>query len=399
MGQADGLAPPGFTNTHNSHFKAYLDSEVLVTVLSHNVLLDMGQGGLKDCFRSEDSHSGRLQQISRIWQGLLTTTRSTAVIDRHLTAACNAMCVFLECACSSVLPYVRDFGMSKDTWLQCFEAILESFEEAKVKPMRQVLITLATLLTHHPDQVLSSSIQQEVMTKMARIVLLGEAGNMKAALVVIELFIRRVSSFDDVLLSVEYCLHGKRVEWSRRLASFGVEKAVDDLLVSGSMSGVASNEPEWRATTAFVVALLMALLSRDTQSAAIALYKTYATALIESGRGNHLYSMSTSKQEEKSEAGLDDNFKRSSQSPWILLVQAFLEIYPAAVTPFTDFLFPAIFKQDPNSYREYADTLQKDACNLINLLAVVQVGCHMGLERGKPSLPFSFNILQSISNP
>lgn len=368
---------------HNSHFKAFLDSGAVVAVLPQNVLLDMGQGGLKVYFSSEDGHLDSLQQLSRIWQNLLNTTRSTAVTDSYLTAACNAMCVFLECACSSITPLVRTFGMSKQTWLQCFEAILESFEEGKVKPMRQVLTTLANILNCQPDRVVSSSIQNEVMAKMAGIILLGEAGHMKAALVAMELFIRRVASFEDVLKSIEYCVQDKQTEWSRRLVSFGLEKAIDDLSIPASMPSVAATESEFQTTITFVVALLMALLSRDTQSAAIALYKTYSTALIGSGRGNHLYSVSTSKQEEISEVGTENNLKRANQSPWIPLVQAFLEVYPTAVTPFADFLLPAIFKHDPTSYKEYADSFQKGSSSLINLLAAVQVGCHIGLERGK----------------
>jgi hypothetical protein len=388
MGQDNAQVPLGLTLAHNSFVKAYLDSKMPITVLTRDVLLAMGQGGLKAYFNGKDTPSDRLQQISRMWQDLLATTRSTVITDRHLTAACNAMCVFLECACSSSLPHVRDFGMSKETWLQCFGAILESFEEGKVKPMRQVLIALTSILTHHPDRVVSSSIQKEVITQMTAIVLLGEAGRMKAALVAMELFIRRASSFDDVLQSIKSCVRAKRVEWSRRLASFGVEKAVDHFRVSASISGLPSAESDSQTTVAFIVALLMALLSRDTQSAAIALYKTYSTVLIISGRGSHLYSMSTSKQEEISESDSDDNFKRSGQSTWIFLAQAFLQAHPASVTPFADFLFPAVFKHDPSGYREYADTLQKGNCNLINLLAVVQVGCHMGLERGKPRVDF-----------
>jgi hypothetical protein len=273
--------------------------------------------------------------------------------------------------------------MSKQTWLQCFEAILKSYEEGKVKPMRQVLTTLVNILNRQPDRVVSSSIQNEVMAKMAGIILLGEAGHMKAALTAMELFIRRVASFEDVLKSIEYCVQDKQTEWSRRLVSFGLEKAIDDLSSPASTPSVPATESEFQTTITFVVALLMALLSRDTQSAAIALYKTYSTALIGSGRGNHLYSVSTSKQEEISEVGTENNLKRANQSPWIPLVQAFLEVYPTAVTPFADFLLPAIFKHDPTSYKEYADSFQKGSSSLINLLAAVQVGCHIGLERGK----------------
>ena len=395
MGRDNGLAPPELPKTRNSYLKAYIESEVPVNKLTHDVLLDMGQGGLKAYFNSEDPHSERLHQISRIWQDLLTTTRSAAVTDRHLTAACNAMCVFLECACSSMWPHVRGLGMSKETWLECFGVVLESFEEGRVKPMRQVLITLANILTHHPDHVVSSCVQKDVIAKMACIILLGEAGHIKAALVAMELFIRRVSSFDDVLNSIKYCVYGKRVEWSRRLTSFRVEKVVDDLPFPASISGVAATESECWTTITFVIALFMALLSRDTHSAAIALYKTYTTALIGSGRGNHLYSMSTANQDDNAGAGTDDNSKRLNQPPWISLVQVFLEVHPAAVTPFTDFLFPAIFKHDPNGYREYTDSLQKGDCNLINLLAVVQVGCHIGLERGRPRLLSVQNAIQN----
>lgn len=396
MGQDDALGPPGLTKTQNSYFKAYLNSEVPSTLLTHDVLLDMGQGSLKAYFNRNDSHLDRSQQISRIWQDLLSTTRSIAVTDRHLTAACNAMGVFLECACASTRLDVRDFGMSRETWLQCFDAILESFEEGKVKPMRQVLITLANILIRHPDHIVSGSIQKEVMVKMTDMVLFGEGGQMKAALFAMELFIRRVASFDDVLKYIEYCVYGRRVEWSYRLASFGIKRVVEELPVPASISGVPADEAEFRTTIALFVALLIALLSRDTQSAAIALLKTYSTALTESGRGNHLYSTSTSSQEEKSEVGIDDDFKGRDQSPWIALIQKFLDVHPVAVTPFADFLFPAILKRDPGGYRKYVDSLQKGNCSLINLLAIVQVGYRVGLECGKPRLLLSFEMLLSV---
>lgn len=383
MDPDDALVPLGYAAAHNSYFTKYLDSRVPVAVLSHDLLLNMGQGGLKAYFNGEDSPRDRLRKMSRIWQDLLTTTRSTAVTDRHLTAACNALCVFLECACSSPLQYVRDFGMARETWLQCFGAILESFEEGKVKPMRQVLITLATILVDNPDRDMSSSIQKDVLTQMTGSILLGESGHVKAALVAMELFIRKVSSFHEVLQSIECSIHSRQVEWSRRLASFGVEKALCDPPISASLSGLGSVEPECRTTIAFVISILMALLSRDTQSAAIALYKTYSTALIASGKGYHIYSVSMSKKEERPGASRVDNPTRANQSRWIFLVQTFLDVYPAALTPFTDFLFPEVFKHDPAGYREYADTLQKDGCSLINLLAVIQVGCRIGLENGK----------------
>jgi hypothetical protein len=398
MDPDNALVPPGCAKDHNPYLKAYLDSNLPFTLLSHDLLLSMGHGGLKAYFDEEDSPRNRLQKISRIWQDLLTTTKSTAVTDRHLTAACNALCVFLECACSSPLQYVRDFGMARETWLQCFGAILESFEEGKVKPMRQVLITLANILAHNPDHDVSSSIRKDILIQMTSIILLGETGHVKAALVAMELFIRKVFSFHEVLQCIEYCVHSRQVEWSRRLAAFGVEKAVSDLPVSASLSDTGSVEPDYRTTIAFVLSILMALLSRDTQSAAIALYKTYSTALIASGKGYHIYSVSTLKKGERLGAGHVDNHLRANQSRWIVLVQTFLEVYPAALTPFTDFLFPAVFKHDPNGYKEYADTLHKDDSSLINLLAVIQVGCHIGLENSKP-LFFSFLVQNARKHP
>ena len=383
MDKEDALAHPKLTKNRNSYFKTYLNGEVPVAVLTHHVLLEMGQGGLKAYFDDMDCCSEPLQNIRRIWQDLLDTTKNTSVTDRHLTAACNAMCVFLECSCSSLLPSIRGFGMSKETWLQCFWVILESFEEGKLKPMRQVLITLANILTHHPEDLLRRSIQKEVMARLIRIVLLGEADYMKAALVALELFIRRISSFDDVLSSIAYCFHDKQVEWSRRLASVGLEKAAEDLPSRASTSDAAVTGSECRTTLVFVVALFMALLSRDTQSAAIALFKTFSTALIRSGRGNQLYSVSALEQDGNADPEASVATKRLNESRWISLVNAFLAVHPAAVTPFMDFLYPEVFRHDPNAYKEYADSLQSGDCNLINLLAVVQVGCHNGLERGK----------------
>ena len=135
----------------------------------------------------------------------------------------------------------------------------------------------------------------------------------------------------------------------------------------------------------------MALLSRDTQSAAINLYRTYSTALIASGKGCHIYSGHTSKEGKTPGKGHISSPTRVDQSRWIFLVQTFLEVYPAALTPFVDFLFPELFKHDPDGYRQFADTPQKDDWDLVILLAVLQVGCHLGLENGKPHFLSSSN--------
>ncbi len=386
------LGLPGLTKVQHLRFKAYLDRENSKEgILPHDVLLEMGQGGLRDCFIHENVNSYQTSQVQRIWHDLMTTTKSTAVTDRHLTAACNAMCVFLDCVCSSKSPDVKQFGLSKETWLNCFRVILDSFGEGKAKPMRQVLLTLTNILKHHPDQDLSRSILDTVMSDMAGIVLLGDTGHLKAALVTLDLFIRKVATFHGALLSIDHCLNVKQVEWSRRLKLLNLESVLDTVRNPHDDSAEGNNASEQRASSSFVVALMISLLSKDSQSAAVTFFKSFSTALIASGKGHYLYTMSLPAQldppgEERYPAGQGE-----THSPWIPLVQCFLKVHRTAVNVFSDFLFPLLFKIDPIGYDGYLNSIQEDGLDLVNVLAVVQVACHMGLETGRPM--YSFTII------
>lgn len=387
MGPDAALDPLGSTKVHNPCFKAYLERKSSDgEILPHDVLLEMGRGGLKAYLNDENDESEQLLQVRRIWQDLLTTTKSTAVTDQHLTSACNALCVFLECVCSSGLPSVKSFGLCKGTWLDCFRVILDSYGEGKAKPMRQVLITLADTLRHHPDHALSSSILNEIMSEMVRVVFIGDTGHLKASLVILELFIRKVASFEQVLVSIIGCLMDNKLDWSRRIKLFGLESILDDGGALHVDSEVVDTDLEQRANSSFVVALLMALLSRESQSAAVTLFKSYSTALIGSGRGQYLYSLSTSKPAQNlAESGHD---VRDSTRPcsWIPLVRGFLTVHHTAINAFSDFLFPLIFKIDPHGYDEYIKAIQETNSDTVNVLAVVRVATHIGLERGMSNI-------------
>ena len=104
------------------------------------------RGGLKRYLTENSGDDGFVQNVADFWRALLATMRGLSTGDRHLTAVCNAICVFLQTAASSSVSAVREIALSKHSWMAAFDAMLLNFEGGKLKPLRQVLATLIKLL-------------------------------------------------------------------------------------------------------------------------------------------------------------------------------------------------------------------------------------------------------------
>lgn len=130
------------------------------------------------------------RKVSRIWQSLYKTYSSPSLPTLHTTAACNAVGCFLEAGGASANESTKQLVAAPDTWLATFDVYLTRFEDAKPKPMKQVLLSLVKILKEgsgNAHAILTSIVD----TVIPCIVLGGTRSQLKASLLSLETFVRK----------------------------------------------------------------------------------------------------------------------------------------------------------------------------------------------------------------
>lgn len=130
------------------------------------------------------------RKVSRVWQSLYKTYSTPTLSILHTTAACNAVGSFLDAGTTSTNDVTRQLVAAPATWLATFDVYLTRFEDAKPKPMKQVLLSLVKILKKHQANAhaILSNIADMVIPC---IVLGGTRSQLKASLVSLETFVRK----------------------------------------------------------------------------------------------------------------------------------------------------------------------------------------------------------------
>ena len=375
MAQGDAQGLLATINVTNTGQRPFLDAPVGDTILDHDVLVRLGQGGLNDYFLSTGPNAISLALLQDVWQRLLATARSLLVTDGHLTATCNAICVFLRNACSCPVPAVRQFARSREVWTECFRTLLRCFDRGRIKPLRQVLMTLTKMLEPAPGQAASETVQSEVITAMLKVVLIENSTQAKVAMIVLELLIRKAVSVTNLLESVASLLAECSTAWERRLYDHGL----GGILGSDFRRCTEGSQKTAKSVTAsshFVVAIFLACLSAETQSTAVALFKTYSSALVASGRGFYLYASSRT----SNSTCLEDT--KNTTARCAQLVAFFTHAQPQSLKPLTEFIVPVILQQEANMYEQLLLEMQKQKVGLAARLLILQIACERGNDKG-----------------
>lgn len=102
---------------------------------------------------------------------MLRTAKYARLSATHRASACNVLCGFLEHGIASSNLELRTLCFSASTWNQIFEVYIERSEDAKSKPMRQVLVTLVKVLSKNPDINTVHSIRDAAIEKLLAYIL------------------------------------------------------------------------------------------------------------------------------------------------------------------------------------------------------------------------------------
>lgn len=153
-------------------------------------------------------YRGRADRKSRRLKSLLQVVISTAKCARlsatHRASACNALCGLLEVGIASSSLELRTLCLSASTWNQIFDVFIERPENAKSKPMRQVLVTLVKILSRNRDVNTVRSTMDAAIKKLLAVILEHECLSfVKPAMQALEHFIsKQVIDIPDFLTRV-----------------------------------------------------------------------------------------------------------------------------------------------------------------------------------------------------
>ena len=313
-------------------------------------------------------------RVETLWRNILQNVRSPAVIDTATnSAACDALRIFLENACSSKVPEIRGFGLSKTTWLGSFEAVFDAFQVGRVRPLTSVLDTLGKILIDHRDQISwIMDVQDDLLRRMMDILFLGQPEqHVKASIYVLKMFLSTVANLHDFVCSINSWVCDNNGEWYGRIRYFGLDPfALKDFAASLERVPLEVRGEWCRGTLWLLLAIFFALIDHDSPRTLVDFLKVFSKRLAASSSNGCLWTTSMIR-----------------QPLWTPVLQSFLGQQPHALPKFEAFVLPYLFENDPTGFHEllssfdFSNAVSEDCYvrQLSLLLSVVHVGHQSGV--------------------
>ncbi|MBA7492632.1 hypothetical protein ES702_03182 [subsurface metagenome] len=208
---------------------------------------------------SDDCGTGKVREADELWTRLIETVRSPAVSDKHMTAACNAICFVVRANTQDSNEVLKGQAYSKDTWRQTFGSARSAFASGKNKPAIQILDTLQYLAETNPDPTSVMENVEETALEMVRIILSHQPRrSLKEACIVLYFFLRKLSDFMSFSGVLERALDHEKLVFLQLCHTSGMPP----VLLMGEI------QPQWHA---FVLALLLAVRITESKSATLKL--------------------------------------------------------------------------------------------------------------------------------
>lgn len=325
------------------------------STIAWETLLDIARGNLQRYLtHGHDGDAPYLQRVRSLWWRLLATMQDSSVVDGHMNASCNAICVFIKTASSSPVLSVKAFAMSAEIWMAVFDTLLHKFSSGKLKPLRQVLNAFLKTLGQHDDRIRARSIQNNVLSRVACIVLVGKpVSYYKASMVIFEAFIRSGVPMSRVLAAIGRG-HGSH---SGQFNNGLIRRGIDVDRLRATMNLYAIDESVWN----FSFSVILAVADSNAQATAGKFFTSFMSIL--------------------------ESYGIPSRPLWIELLVTTLHRYPNAIEAFRNYLLPSILKLHS---KECLRLLHRMASNgpesstLRSALTVSILGLNAGLlsERG-----------------
>lgn len=223
-----------------------------------SLLSDLGKGSLRK-YLSEVTPGQNVSEILSLWPKLVATACNPQVNNKHITAASNAVCVYLTLGATSTVEELRQFALSHEVWFQTLQCAHKAFNDGKNKPALQIMETLCDLIQRMSDPRVVTKILEHAAQPLVRIVLLASPRTeLKKAALMLSYLYRRTSLPQHLHGVVLACVTADEYLWRLRLSEHHI--SFSDVMALGEGSIVH-----------LFLALAFAMVDIDTRSSALKL--------------------------------------------------------------------------------------------------------------------------------
>ncbi|KAK4948093.1 hypothetical protein LTR10_013147 [Elasticomyces elasticus] len=242
--------------------------------LSIPILSDLGRGYLRKIFKANDED--KVRQIIALWPKLVLTAKAPQVLDKHVTAAANALCVYLNCGVTSDVPAIQDLVLSREAWFDALQCAHKAFDDGKTKPAFQIMETLCDVLRKVGDQEKIAEFLRSATLPLIRNVLLpSPQSEVKKACLMISCLYRKNLIGVSLESFVQQSTADHFLHWNQRLVKHNISPTDVSCVENDTMASL-------------FLALIFASIDVDTRSAAMKLYSFLCTSNAEEPAGTSL---------------------------------------------------------------------------------------------------------------
>ncbi|RVX72446.1 hypothetical protein B0A52_03634 [Exophiala mesophila] len=322
------------------------------------LLSQLGRGALRTFFASPSDVQIHENAVPDLWHKLVSTLKCPQVLDKHLAAAANALCVFLLAGPSTTVSEVKDFVLTRHVWFEAFQCVHKAFNDGKYKPAFQVLDALCDLIQQMDQRQPDYSVLSDAAVPLIKTVLLASPrSEVKKACQFLTCLVRRTKLTAVLPEYVSSALGDNSTVWHRRLAMYSIAPAEIQETGSGQVSS-------------FLLALTISMNDLDTRSSALKLCSTLCG------------------QEKDIPEGLELQSKEET------VIKLFLERNYESLGVFAEYVLPAILNDKArliSFVAPYIALARDHDSRVAILLAALRVGRTVNML----SEPESLNILNS----
>ncbi|KIW73054.1 hypothetical protein PV04_01201 [Phialophora macrospora] len=313
--------------------------------LSISLLSELGRGSLKK-YLINAADGQEVARLLSLWPKLVFTASSPQVNDKHITAASNALCVYLTGASMSPAVDLRHHIISQDAWFEAFRCAHKAFDDGKTKPAFQIMETVCDLFLKLDDTTASVEILQRASLPLIEIIMLASPrSDLKKASLMLACFHRRtplLPLLDEMVLK---CVGENDYAWRERLVEHHITLSDVSSIGSGSIPHL-------------FLALIFAMVDLDTRSAALKL----CTLLCDDSHRN---------------TDVPNTRSITERS-----IELYLERNHAALGSFAEDVLPIILDKQEKLIafaRRYASSCRDRAANMALFVAVLKAGRAKGM--------------------
>ncbi|KAI9768015.1 MAG: hypothetical protein M1840_005327 [Geoglossum simile] len=351
--------------------------------LSEELLREIGRGlgtnfpAAQNCVTAES-----FTRLEGTLRAILRTAQSPQISQSHRAAACNALTAFLEKCRSSSITSLQSLSRPDYLWTDIFNIYLERSDKAKVKPLRQVLVTLTSIIAGDLDLYRARRVLNAAVIRIIAIIFKQEAySRVKPAIQALDYFItKQVISLQDLLSFVKtwQCNNNAvAISGSGKFSPiYHTANEPANTEMSSSYAETASND----YVTVLALALLHWMPEPDIAPAAGNLFIT-------------LFSTLKGQEAER----LPHQVSDAAAPGWYGPIHTSIEKTPSALENLKQHILPGLFKLSVTDFGHFLDRLHlKEILSgspvedrdpqVMLLFTALQIGKEIGLVRGSEGL-------------